>query len=120
MKFTLPFLSVLVLLSFSDCKKSKPGNTDNPPASASFAKGADISWLTQMEAAGVKFYNSGGVQQDLINLLKSLGMNTIRLRVWVNPSNGWNNKADVVAKAVRAKAAGMKIMIDFHYSDTWA
>ncbi len=47
-------------------------------------------------------------------------MNTIRLRVWVNPANGWNNKADVIVKAVRAKNAGMRIMIDFHYSDTWA
>ena len=47
-------------------------------------------------------------------------MNAIRLRVWVNPSNGWCNTADVVAKAVRAKNMGLKVMIDFHYSDTWA
>jgi len=44
----------------------------------------------------------------------------VRLRVWVNPSGGWNNKADVVAKAVRAKNLGLRVMIDFHYSDTWA
>lgn len=53
-------------------------------------------------------------------LLKSLGMNTIRLRVWVNPTPAWNNTADVVNKAIRAKNLGLKIMIDFHYSDTWA
>jgi len=47
-------------------------------------------------------------------------MNAIRLRVWVNPSSGWNNITDVVAKAKRAKAAGFDILIDFHYSDTWA
>jgi len=47
-------------------------------------------------------------------------MNAIRLRVWVNPSPSWNNAADVVAKAVRAKNLGLKVMIDFHYSDTWA
>ena len=47
-------------------------------------------------------------------------MNTIRLRVWVNPVNGQNSKADVIAKALRAKAQGMRIMINFHYSDTWA
>jgi len=91
----------------------------NPPA-AVFAKGADISWLTEMEAAGKKFYNASGVEMDAIELLKSLGMNTIRLRVWVNPSPGWNAAADVVAKAVRAKNLGMRIMINFHYSDTWA
>lgn len=47
-------------------------------------------------------------------------MNAIRLRVWVNPAGGWNGTADVVAKALRAKNLGMKIMIDFHYSDSWA
>ena len=47
-------------------------------------------------------------------------MNTIRLRVWVNPSGGWNGVNDVVAKAIRAKNAGFRIMIDFHYSDSWA
>jgi arabinogalactan endo-1,4-beta-galactosidase len=47
-------------------------------------------------------------------------LNSIRLRVWVNPANGWNNSADVLAKAQRAKNLGLKIMIDFHYSDIWA
>jgi arabinogalactan endo-1,4-beta-galactosidase len=95
-------------------------NPPPPPSSSSFAKGADIGWLTEMENAGRKFYNSSGVQKDCIELLKSLGMNTIRMRVWVNPANGWNNKTDVLAKALRAKSAGMRIMIDFHYSDSWA
>ena len=85
-----------------------------------FYKGADIGWLTEMEAAGLKFYNNAGAQQDGMQLLKSLGMNSIRLRVWVNPADGWCNTADVVNKALRAKALGMKIMIDFHYSDLWA
>lgn len=73
-----------------------------------------------MESSGIKFYNSNNTEEECMSLLKSLGMNSIRLRVWVNPANGWNNTADVVAKAVRAKNTGMKIMIDFHYSDSWA
>lgn len=73
-----------------------------------------------MESAGVKFYDKAGKQQDLFALLKSLGFNSIRLRAWVNPTDGWCNTADLVAKALRAKSAGMKIMIDFHYSDSWA
>lgn len=85
-----------------------------------FYKGADIGWLTEMEAAGLKFYTAAGTQQEGMALLKSLGMNSIRLRVWVNPADGWCNTADVVNKALRAKALGMKIMIDFHYSDSWA
>ncbi|HTJ51042.1 MAG TPA: glycosyl hydrolase 53 family protein [Cyclobacteriaceae bacterium] len=90
------------------------------PVKAQFAKGADVSWVTQMEASGKKFYNSSGTQQDLFTILSGKTINSIRLRVWVNPSGSWNNQADVIAKAKRAKAAGMRIMIDFHYSDTWA
>ena len=103
-------------------KNSSPsGNSNpNPPATPLFAKGADVSWLTQMEAAGRKFYNSAGTEQECMLILKNLGMNTIRLRVWVSPADGWNNKADVVSKALRAKNLGLRIMIDFHYSDTWA
>lgn len=89
-------------------------------AAADFAKGADVGWLTQMEAGGIKFYNSSGTQQECMQILKGLGMNTIRLRVWVNPSGGWNGQTDVVNKAVRAKNLGLRVMIDFHYSDSWA
>lgn len=87
---------------------------------ASFAKGADVSWVNQEESAGYVFYNSAGVATDPFVLLKNLGTNAIRLRVWVNPSGGWNNGADVLYKAQRAAAQGLRIMIDFHYSDTWA
>lgn len=117
---------LLLFLSagFIACKKSTssdsaPGPTPGP-VPAEFAKGADVSWVTEMEAAGRKFYNPSGTEQDLLVILKNLGMNTVRLRVWVNPANGWNGKADVVAKALRAKNQGMRVMINFHYSDTWA
>lgn len=122
MKKILTF-SVLILLlwtlAFSgSCKSDKPA--PKPVPVLPFAKGADIGWLTEMEAAGKKFYNAAGTEMDCIALLKSQGMNSIRVRVWVNPSSGWNNAADVLAKATRAKNAGMRLMIDFHYSDTWA
>lgn len=118
-------LSLIFFASLS-CKKSSDsgggGGTVTPPTTlpAGFVKGADISWVTQMESAGLKFYNSTGTQTECMALMKSLGMNTVRLRVWVNPSPSWNNAADVVAKAVRAKNLGLRIMIDFHYSDSWA
>jgi arabinogalactan endo-1,4-beta-galactosidase len=73
-----------------------------------------------MEAAGRQFYTAGGVSTEGIQLMKSLGMNAIRLRVWVDPVGGWCNASDVLAKALRAKNLGMRIMIDFHYSDSWA
>ena len=114
-------LSILLLwtLVFSgSCKSEKPDPTPDP--GIPFAKGADISWLTQMELAGKKFYNAAGAEQDCFTVLKNVGMNAIRLRVWVDPLAGWNGTADVLAKAIRAKNAGMRIMIDFHYSDSWA
>ncbi len=89
-----------------------------------FVKGADISWLPQMEATGFKFYNNKNEQQDCFRILKDYGINTIRLRTWVNPSNdkasGHCSKEETVAMAVRAKKWGMRTMIDFHYSDSWA
>ena len=89
-----------------------------------FAKGADISWLPQMEATEYKFYSDQGIGQDCFRILKDHGINTIRLRTWVNPSNdkasGHCSKAETVAMAVRAQKWGMRVMIDFHYSDSWA
>jgi arabinogalactan endo-1,4-beta-galactosidase len=124
MKWSSISLVILLAVSILSCSKqdeiSAPSNPDVRLKASSFAKGADVSWLTQMESSGIKFFNSSGTQQDLFTILKSKGMNSIRLRVWVNPSGGWCNQADVIAKAKRAKAAGMRIMIDFHYSDSWA
>jgi arabinogalactan endo-1,4-beta-galactosidase len=117
---------ILCFLELSSCKSKSNEfiiKKEDPPIitiPTNFAKGADISWITEQEAANLKFYNGAGTQKDIFAILKEQGMNTIRLRVWVNPADGWCNKADVLAKALRAKAAGMRIMIDFHYSDTWA
>lgn len=118
-------IALFLIMSIIGCGKSSSNNNSGgggviPPVPSSFAKGADISWLTQMEGSGKIFYNSNGTAQDCFQILKNLGINSIRLRVWVDPAGGWNNTADVLAKALRAKAQGMRIMIDFHYSDSWA
>jgi len=120
MKLIQALLSILMLCAAPACKKSSSTTPITPTPTGFFAKGADVSWLTEMESSGKKFYNSSGTEQECMQLLKSLGINSTRLRVWVNPANGWNNTADVVAKAIRAKNLGMKIMIDFQYSDSWA
>jgi len=118
------YFYLLVFVVFIGCGKQsttiKP--TPVPPVVVPtfFAKGADISWVTQMESSGSKFYDSTGTQVDCFQLMKNLGFNSIRLRAWVNPNDGWCNTADLLSKALRAKALGLKIMIDFHYSDIWA
>lgn len=92
-----------------------------PLSQAAPVKGADISWTSEIEANGYAYYNRSGVKKDILAIMKEQGMTAVRLRVWVNPADGWyNSTQDVVAKALRAKAAGMKIMVDFHYSDSWA
>lgn len=119
-----PYFTTVLLCLFCiavlNCKSSVKIPTPNPLPVFTFAKGADVGWLSQMEHDAVIFYNNTGAKQDCIQILKDKGMNSIRLRVWVNPSAGWCNKSDVVAQAIRAKNAGMRVMIDFHYSDTWA
>lgn len=87
----------------------------------SFAKGADVGWVTELEAKGEKFYNSAGQATELMELLRNeCGINSIRLRVWVDPADGWNNIDDVLVKARRARELGLRLMIDFHFSDYWA
>ncbi len=123
---TAMFLLLFVVGGCSDNGSDAPTTGENekpeekPETSAVFAKGADISWVTEMEAKGLNFYNSKGEERECTALMKELGMNSIRLRVWVNPDGGWNGKADVVKKALRAKKLGMRVMVDFHYSDSWA
>lgn len=91
-------------------------------AAQGFAVGADIGWLTEMESKGQKWYNWKGEERECTALMKELGMNAVRLRVWVDPvkHGNWCNKEDVLVKALRAKRLGMDIMVDFHYSDWWA
>lgn len=126
---TLLFLIILFFISVpSSCQETDPVQNPNDTIptpidtnhNAMFAKGADVSWLTEMESAEKKFYNAEGKEMECMSLLKSLGINAIRLRVWVNPANGWCNAADMLVKARRANDLGLRLMIDFHYSDSWA
>ena len=89
--------------------------------------GADISFLPQLESRGMKF-SDNGTPGDPIEIMKAHGFNYIRLRIFVNPENpkgyspgkGFCDLAHTEAMAKRVKAAGMKFLLDFHYSDYWA
>lgn len=93
---------------------------DPDPEVAAFAKGADIGWASEMADDGIVFRNAAGQERECTALMKELGFDAVRYRVWVNPPEDWNGKDDVVAKAKTASDLGMRIMIDFHYSDWWA
>lgn len=106
-----------------------------------FMKGVDISSLADIEKAGGKFYNHQGQEEDLFKILKDNGVNWVRLRIWNNPVYAEDLKdydGNVIAKkgtpygggnnsvktdielAKRAKEHGFKVLLDFHYSDSWA
>jgi len=97
-----------------------------------YALGADISWIQQRENSGVRYYHEG-VRQDPFAILKEHGFNYIRLRLFVDPTAKIPNESEspysaagycgldsTLKMAKRVKAAGMKFLLDFHYSDTWA
>jgi len=116
--FIKRILSLYIILVSASYSVAQTKNTTD------FAKGADVGWLPQMEATGYQFYDADGSPKDCLQLLKDRGMNTIRLRVFVNPSNdkasGHCSKEETVVMALRAQKLGMRVMIDFHYSDSWA
>ncbi len=90
----------------------------------SIAKGADISWMTEMESDGFTWKDNDGNLKELMPLLKEYDIDAVRLRVWVNPdisgANGWCDIDDMVAKAEKAKVNNLDIMLTIHYSDWWA
>ena len=84
-----------------------------------FINGVDISMLKQVEDNGGIFYEDGD-QIDPIQLFKEKGINTARIKIWHTPSLNYNNLESVLEIADRANSAGMDLLLDFHYSDTWA
>ncbi|MGN0145094.1 MAG: glycosyl hydrolase 53 family protein [Clostridium sp.] len=118
------------LLSFSEIIFSAPDKAD---AYSNFASGADIGWVNQLESKGIKWVNDYGYNEDVLKILKDHGVDSVRLRVFVNPPQdgmwysqkgtvmlGYCDKNSVVSMAKRAKNMGFRIMIDFHYSDYFA
>ena len=93
-----------------------------------FYRGMDASAVLALENSGVKYYNFDGEKQDVFMTLAQAGVNYIRLRVWNDPydenGNGYgggnNDVATAIALGQRATKYGMKVCIDFHYSDFWA
>ena len=91
-------------------------------------RGVDVSSVISLENSGVKFFNFEGEEQDIFKTLAESGVNYIRVRVWNNPydseGNGYgggNNDIDTAVEiGKRATQYGMKLLVDFHYSDFWA
>ncbi len=105
----------------------KPEQIKSSPNISPKMIGADISFLPQLESRNMKFIDNG-VEGDAIEILKNHGLNYVRLRIFVNPENelGYSPKQgfcgldSTLKMAKRVKDAGLNLLLDFHYSDTWA
>jgi arabinogalactan endo-1,4-beta-galactosidase len=139
-------LGLAAILVLPMCKESSKKTTPDygvvvnsiPGLASDFMKGADVSMLAQLEASGGRFYAESGAEADCLQILKDHGVNWVRLRLWNNPvlasgftdgttvlnagdsAGGIDDLARVTDLARRAKALGMKVLLDFHYSDWWA
>ena len=104
------------------CKKEIPPSTVIPPpqnTSKTFYRGADLSFLPEIEQAGTVFYN-GGTAASVLDILKNNGCNLVRVRLWHHPLNEHSGLDEVLDFCKRIHDRGMQILLDFHYSDTWA
>ena len=104
-------------------------NTDihhGDAVTAQFIIGADISWVQEQENEGIRFSDQGE-QKDILAILKDYGFNSIRLRTFHSPraakgysAKGYCDLEHTLAMAARVKEAGMGLLLNLHYSDTWA
>ena len=135
MKKLLWLLPILALALLAGCGAKKPAVTSDtlcvkavPELPKDFILGMDVSSVLAEEASGVKYYNFAGEEQDLFQILADNGVTHIRVRVWNHPydaaghgfGGGNNDIAAAVEIGKRATKAGLKLIVDFHYSDFWA
>ena len=109
-------VSILILCGCNAQDDSQPRaiQPDN------FINGVDISGYPEIERASVSFYHQDGNLDALLSILKNTGVNTIRLRLWVNPETPYSSFESVKSFSSELKGLGFKIWITVHYSDTWA
>ncbi|RSK41896.1 glycoside hydrolase family 53 protein [Mangrovimonas spongiae] len=119
----------LFILSFIACSSdsnnsNNTSSTDddpNPPIETSFYYGADLSYVNEMEDCGATYKDANGNTKDPYTIFQEAGTNLVRVRLWHNPTwTNYSNLEDVKTTIQRAKAKGMDVLLDFHYSDTWA
>ena len=113
---------IVVLVTFLALQANAQEPSESPMKPyTDFVQGADVGFLLEQERGGIVFHDRKGHVRECLELLKNDYMiRAIRMRVWVNPRNGTNSKQELLTMALRAKALGMDLMVDFHYADSWA
>ena len=107
-------------LLITGCGSSTAPEIPPPPSEELFIRGADLSMLPVIEREGVSFYGQDSMVEPMLTTLKKAGVNTVRLRIWKDPSEADHGYAAVKEFASRLKSLRFKVMLTVHYSDTWA
>ena len=87
--------------------------------SSNFIRAADLSFWEELNENNAKFYHHGN-ETPLLNIFSQTGFTHVRLRIWHTPAEGYNDLESTLNTALAAKEAGLKLYLDFHYSDWWA
>ena len=114
MKYLIYLFLALLLTACN--KKDKSEN----PVDDTFMRGADLSYLPEIETYNFKFFDLSGNVKDVLAILKDAGCNAVRLRLWHTPLNAHSGYSEVAEFSRRIKDAGMKVYLTVHFSDTWA
>jgi len=112
----------MILLAFMllSCKQEGSMPPDPPPGAQDLLlRGLDLSFTPEINGSDIQ-YTVNGVVKPILQLVKEQGINTIRVRIWNQPSTVHSSYEEVKAFAAQIKTAGLKFWLDFHYSDTWA
>ena len=119
------FALFVTFLFLSACSKDSaiPDNTNLivpviPNTEIKAIKGVDISFLPEIEETATVFYNSKGEPEDVLTTLKNNGVNTIRIRLWKNPTDKHSGFDEVKTLPERVKDIGFKVWLTVHYTDT--
>ena len=124
MKKSVIYITAL-LMAFLACNDNapKPDIEEEPMETIDtlFYKGGDLSYVNEMEDCGAAYYNGEGLEKDPYSIFSNAGCDLVRVRLWHNPDwTAYSNYRDVEKTIQRSKELGMKVLLDFHYSDEWA
>lgn len=114
------FQLLITLLIFTSCNKDDVNTPIPESENSTYISAVDISSYPEISNSNPTFYDSEGNQNDFLTILKDNGINTVRLRLWVNPSNEHSGFNEVKQFSNTLKNNGFKIWLTLHYSDTWA
>jgi arabinogalactan endo-1,4-beta-galactosidase len=113
-------ISLFLVSVLAGCSDDGPSEPDRPEVEKTFISSVDISLYPEIMLSNPVFYDQNNQENDMLNILKENGVNTIRLKLWVDPVDGHAGFAEVKQFSETLHSKGFKTWLTVHYSDTWA